>query len=109
MHIQIQTDNHIEGYEALATWASGELTTALSHHKDQITRVEMHVGDKNALKGGPGSKRCMLEARLQGRQPVAVTHHADTLYQAVTGAAEKLNRVIDGALGRAARAESAPG
>jgi ribosome-associated translation inhibitor RaiA len=109
MQIQIHTDNHIEGYEALATWATGELTNALSRHKDQITRVEVHVGDENAHKGGQGSKRCMLEARLQGRQPLAVTHHADSLYQAVTGAAEKLNRMIDSALGRAARAETTPG
>ena len=81
----------------------------MSHHKDQITRVEVHVGDENAHKGGQGTKRCMLEARLQGRQPLAVTHHADSLYQAVTGAADKLNRMIDAALGRAARAETTPG
>ena len=48
MQIQINTDNHIEGYEALATWATGELTNALSHYKDQITRLEVHVGDENA-------------------------------------------------------------
>ncbi len=109
MQVQINTDQHIEGHEALATWATAEVTKTLSHHKDQITRLEVHLGDENGRKTGQGDKRCMLEARLQGRQPLAVTHHADSLNQAISGAAEKLNRMIDTTLGRAARAESAPG
>jgi hypothetical protein len=44
--------------------------------------------------------RCMMEARLEGRQPLAVTHHAQTLGQAVDGAADKLCRLIDSTLGR---------
>lgn len=108
MQIQIHTDHHIEGHEAFAAWATGEVSSALSHHKDQITRVEAHMGDENGHKGGQGDKRCVLEARLAGRQPLAVTQHADTLYLAVTGAADKLNRMIEGALGRAARTETVP-
>lgn len=42
----------------------------------------------------------MLEARLEGRQPVAVTDHAATLEQAVQGAANKLVRLLDSTLGR---------
>ncbi len=37
----------------------------------------------------------MLEARLEGRQPVAVTDNATTLEQAVHGAAQKLVRLLD--------------
>ncbi|MDD5335332.1 MAG: hypothetical protein PHS32_16490 [Rhodoferax sp.] len=48
------------------------------------------------------------EAHLQGRPPMVVTQHAETLYLAVTGAGEKLNRMIEGALGRAARTEALP-
>jgi hypothetical protein len=44
-----------------------------------------------------------MEARLDGRPPIAVTHHADTLGNAVSGAAEKLARSIEHTLGRAAR------
>lgn len=103
MQIQINTDHHIEGRESLATWATNEVKTGLSHHADMITRVEVHLSEENGQKGGPSDKRCVMEARLQGRQPMAVTHHGDTLYQAVTGAAEKLNRVIESSMGRAAR------
>jgi hypothetical protein len=42
----------------------------------------------------------VMEARLEGRQPVAVTHQAATLDQAVEGAAHKLARLIESTLGR---------
>jgi hypothetical protein len=42
----------------------------------------------------------MLEARLEGRQPVAVTEHAETMEQAVHGAAHKLVHLLDSTLGR---------
>jgi hypothetical protein len=42
----------------------------------------------------------MLEARLQGRQPVAVTEHAASQEQAVHGATQKLVRLLDSTLGR---------
>jgi hypothetical protein len=42
----------------------------------------------------------MMEARLEGRQPIAVTHEAATLGQAVDGAADKLRRMIESNLGR---------
>jgi hypothetical protein len=42
----------------------------------------------------------VMEARLEGRLPVAVTHQAATLDQAVEGAAHKLARLIESTLGR---------
>ena len=108
MQIQINTDHHIEGHEALAAWATGEVKTALSHFSDRIMRLEVHVSDENGLKSGPNDKRCVMEAHLKGHQPMAVTHHADTLYRSVTGAAEKLVRLIESTLGRAARTQATP-
>ena len=60
----------------------------------------MHLADENAGKNGQKDHRCMLEARLQGRQPVAVTEYAATLEQAVQGAAQKLAHLLDSTLGR---------
>lgn len=108
MQIQINTDHHIEGHDALTAWATGEVGTALSHHKDHITRVEVHLSDENGHKSGQTDKRCVMEGRLEGRQPMAVTHHAQTLYQAVTGAADKLNRLIESTLGRTERSHVSP-
>jgi len=100
MQIQINTDRNIEGHEALADHVSAVVETALNRVSDHITRVEVHLSDENADKGGANDKRCMLEARLEGRKPIAVTHQAATLEQAVDGAADKLVRLIESTLGR---------
>jgi hypothetical protein len=108
MQIQVHTDNHIDGHETLTSWATGEVTSALSRHSGHITRVEVHLSEENGHKGGQSDKRCAMEARVEGRAPLAVTNHADNLHQAVTGAAEKLNRLIDSSLGRASRPAPEP-
>jgi ribosome-associated translation inhibitor RaiA len=108
MQVQINTDHHVEGHEALAAWATSEVKAALKHHSAHIMRLEAHLGDENGQKSGLNDKRCVLEARLVGRPSLAVTEHAATLYQAVTGAADKLNRLIDSTLGRAERLQAVP-
>ena len=101
MQIQINTDHNIEGHEALAAQVSGVVESALSRFSDHITRVEVHLSDENSdKKGGQNDKRCVMEARLEGRQPIAVTHQAATLDEAVDGAADKLARLIESTLGR---------
>ncbi|MEH1874805.1 HPF/RaiA family ribosome-associated protein [Nostoc sp.] len=101
MQIQIHTGHNIEGHEALATYVSGVVEESLSRFSDRITHVDVHLSDENSdKKGGDDDMRCMIEARLKGRQPIAVTHQAATLDQAVDGAADKLTRLIDSTLGR---------
>jgi ribosome-associated translation inhibitor RaiA len=101
MQIQINTDRNIEGHEMLAAQVTGVVESALSRISDRITRVEVHLSDENSdKKGGNDNMRCMMEARLEGRQPIAVTHQAATLDQAVDGAADKLTRLIESTLGR---------
>jgi ribosome-associated translation inhibitor RaiA len=100
MKIQLNTDVHIEGTEALASRVGATVEQALDHFREHVTRVEVHLADENGGKSGPHDHRCMLEARLEGRQPVAVTDHAATVDQAVQGAAQKLARLLDSTLGR---------
>ena len=103
MQIQINTDRNIEGREALAAQVSGVVENALSRISDHITRVEVHLSDENSdKKGGNDNMRCVIEARLEGRQPIAVTHQAATVDQAVDGAAGKLSRLIESTLRAAA-------
>jgi hypothetical protein len=45
----------------------------------------------------------MMEARFEGRKPLAVTHHAGTVESAVHGAAVALAKLVDRALGRSSR------
>lgn len=101
MQIQINTDHNIEGHEALVTRVSGVIENALSRFSDHITRVEVHLSDENSdKKDGYDDMRCMIEARLEGRQPIAVTHQATTVDEAVDGAADKLANMIESTLGR---------
>jgi ribosome-associated translation inhibitor RaiA len=101
MQVQINTDRNIEGREALADQVRGVVENALSRFSDHITRVEVHLSDENSdKKGGNDEMRCVMEARLEGRQPIAVTHQAATLDQAVDGAADKLTKLIESTLGR---------
>lgn len=101
MQIQLNTDRNIDGNEALAAFVRGETEHALSHFKDHVTRVEIHLSDENSdKKKGKDDLRCVMEARLEGRNPIAATHHAATLEQAVKGAADKLSRLIESTLGR---------
>ena len=101
MQIQINTGHNIDGNEALSAYVRSEIEEPLNRFNEQITRVEVHLSDENSdKKGGKDTLKCVVEARLQGRQPVAVTHQATTLNQAVSGAATKLSRLIESTLGR---------
>lgn len=100
MQIQINTDHNMQGHESPAESVRATVEDALSRFSEHITRVEVHLADENAGKGGRDDKRCMLEARLEGHQPVAVTHYAATVGQAIDGAAEKMNHLLEHTLGR---------
>ncbi|MBB1073584.1 HPF/RaiA family ribosome-associated protein [Rhodoferax sp. 4810] len=105
MQVQFQTDNHIEGTEAMAQWASTSIKSALARFSGQISRVEAHVSDENAgKKNTEESIQCTLEVRLEGHQPLVLKHHGANLNQAIEGAAEKMSRLIESTLGKAARA-----
>jgi ribosome-associated translation inhibitor RaiA len=100
MQIQINSDHNLQGGEALATSVRATVEHALSRFDTQVMRVEVHLGDENAGKSGGNDKRCMMEARLEGQAPIAVTHHASTVAQAIDGAAERLVHRIEHTLGR---------
>ena len=101
MQIQINTDRNIQGHETLAAEISGVIELAFTRFRDHITRVEVHLSDQNSgKKGGNDDMRCLMEARLEGRRPISVTHQAATIGQAVDGAADKLGRKMDSTIGK---------
>jgi ribosome-associated translation inhibitor RaiA len=101
MHIQFNTDRNIEGDEAMTHLVESVVHGTLDRFSEQITRVEIHVSDENSnKKGGSDVIRCLMEARLGGMQPVAVTHNAGTVVEAVDGAAGKMQRSLESTLGR---------
>jgi ribosome-associated translation inhibitor RaiA len=100
MHIQINSDHNLKGGEPLANSVRATVESALARFSTRITRVEVHLSDEDAGKSGGDDKRCMMEARLEGVAPVAVTHHAATVGQAIDGAAERLVHRLESTLGK---------
>jgi hypothetical protein len=94
MKIQINTDNNIQGREALTERYSADVASALANVSKHVTRIEVHLSDESGDKSGQHDKRCAMEARLEGRQPIAVTEHAPTLDLALHGACHKMARMI---------------
>ena len=100
MRVQLNTDRHMEADDELVHQVETVMEGTVGRFADQITRVEVHLSDENSQKGGGDDKRCLLEARLAGLEPVAVSHQAATLPQAIDGAAQKLARALESTLGR---------
>ena len=100
MQIHTHTDKNIEGGERLSLHVQSLLQTKLGRFREHITRVEAHLSDESSHKSRADSKKCVLEARPAGMQPLVVTHFAETLDHAINGAAEKLERLLDGSFGQ---------
>lgn len=100
MQVQINTNDSLKVHKSESAQVHQIVEDALGRFEERITRVEMHLSDENATKGGPGDKRCLLEARLKGQKPLAVSNLASSFILAVEGAAEKLARTIKSDVGR---------
>lgn len=100
MQIQVNSDNHIQNSSRLEDWVSSTVQSSLEHYEEDLTRVEVHLKDENGDKPGTHDKRCQMEARPKGHQPVSVTHTAATLDQAVEGAATKLQHALEHLFGK---------
>ncbi len=100
MQININTDKSIARHQGLDQHVETVVKAAVGRFGEHITRVEVHLSDEHSQKSADGGNRCLLEARITGYQPVAVSSHAIHLHQAISGAADKLQRAIESALGR---------
>jgi ribosome-associated translation inhibitor RaiA len=100
MKIQFNTDKNVNGNQAIRSSMIAVISEDLNRFDDNITRLEVHLSDENGKKSGQSDKRCVIEARLHGMHPIAVTNHADSHELAVTGAVDKLKSSIDKIKGR---------
>jgi hypothetical protein len=101
MLIQLNTDRNITGDEPLKARVDAIMEQVLGRFSNQITRLEIHLSDQNSQKGGDDDLGCVIEARLEGRQPIAVSAREATLDGAISSAARKLKNALETELGRA--------
>jgi hypothetical protein len=85
---KFNTDKTIERHSGLDEHVHTVVSNALHRFGEQVTRVEVHLSDNLGQKSADGDNRCLMEARLTGLQPIAVSDHAATLHQAISGATE---------------------
>ena len=101
MQVQINSDRNIQADERLAEFVRDTLNHKLQRFADHLTRIEVHLSDENGQqKHDSHDKRCLLEARFEGLEPVAITEHAATVGQTITGAADKMQRKLSSVVGR---------
>ena len=101
MQIDVRIDGNIDGADGLGEHVKAIVENALSRFGDRVAVVEVRLSDVNGKKAGPNDKHCMMDVRLDGCEPIAVTDQASTFEQAIKGSAGKLKRSIESKLGRA--------
>ncbi|MFT6796436.1 MAG: hypothetical protein ACJART_001577 [Maribacter sp.] len=100
MTVQLNTDKTISGNEKNQHYFTSMIEEGLKNFESHITRIEVHLSDENGIKEGFNDMRCLLETRIEGRQPIAVSCQADTVELAVSGAIDKLTASLETILGR---------
>ncbi len=100
MQVLTHTDNSVHGDARMSEIVETVVIGALERFAAQITRVDVHLSDENQAKGGDDDKRCLMEAKVEGRPSLAVSHKAATLEEAINGAADKLARSLESSLSR---------
>ncbi|ADV50263.1 HPF/RaiA family ribosome-associated protein [Cellulophaga sp. E16_2] len=100
MIIQINTDKNISGEKRTEDFFTSQIEEALKRFESHITRIEVHLKDENGKKDGFNDISCLIEARLEGRQPIAVTNQAETMDLALTGAIHKIKTAVESILGK---------
>lgn len=96
MQVTINTDNHIEGNDRRENYFTEVLKEKLKRFDDSLTALEIHITDENSkTKTGIADIRCVMEARINGMKPQAVTCYAETVEKAIGGATEKLKHLLE--------------
>ena len=95
MLIQVNTDKHIEGSAALIAHFSGVIKEELDRYDEHLTRVDAHLSDENGSKNSGDDKKCVLEAKVKGSNPIVVTVVEATMHQSVKTAAEKVAALLE--------------
>jgi hypothetical protein len=100
MIIQFNTDHNINGSDRQSAYFSSAIAEALGRFSNHITRIEVHLTDENGNKEGKDDQRCLIEARIEGLQPVVVTTQEETIELAVRVATDKMKAALDTIIGR---------
>ncbi len=100
MQFQFNSDSSVMGTENVAERIENAVRHKLARFENRLTRLEVHVRDDNARKGGDDDKACMIEARPRGDKPIGVTEHAGDVDTAARKAANTMAQRLERVLGK---------
>lgn len=100
MKIQINTGKNLTVHAEYGNELEALLMKELGRYSEHITRLEVHLSDENGNKESLNDKKCLLEARLEGRQPLAVSASSNTYDQAVNNSVGKLKVLLNTIIGK---------
>ena len=100
MQFQFNSDNQTDVGAEVAARVEEIARARLARLADRLTRVEVHLGEADGAHASGDEKRCTIEARPAGMDPVSASHHSADIEAAVTGAADKLLSVLDRQIGK---------
>ncbi|QUL37894.1 HPF/RaiA family ribosome-associated protein [Erythrobacter sp. JK5] len=103
MQFQFNSDSSVMGTENVAERIESTIRHKLARFEDRLTRVEVHVSDENARKGGADDKACTIEARPRSGKPIGVTEHASKVDDAARKAANTLAHRLERVFGKSER------
>lgn len=100
MRLYVHTDPHTDGRDEAVHQIEAKVTAALSRFSDDITRVDVFLTDETAGTARRVTKRCLLEVRPDGVNPIVVVHEARSATQALGGALHKISGTLQSHVGR---------
>lgn len=100
MTIQLNADKNLTIHQEYEDKIKTAINESLVRFDDLISRIEVHLSDENGSKDGLDDKRCLLEARLLGKDPIAVTNLGNTYDLALTGAISKIKSKLETIAGK---------
>jgi hypothetical protein len=100
MLFQFNSSNDVDCTQAAADGIENDVRAGLSRFEPRLTRIELHIGDSDGPRDGPLDKHCRMEARPNGLAPVAVSHAAGSVSEAVAGATTKMLVVLERLFGK---------
>ena len=108
MQFQFNSDSSVMGTDNVAVRIEAQMRHTLGRFEDRLTRLEVHVSDENARKGGGDDKCCTIEARPRGGRAIGVSEHAAKVDDAARKAASTLAQRLDRHFGKETRHKHDP-
>jgi len=103
MNIQVNSDRTIDVDANLTARVKEDATRILDRFETKLTRVEIHLSDIDNQKSGRADKRCLVEVRPAGENPLTASATTATTESAVDQALRKMQRSLTTFFGRKGR------